>query len=156
MPFAEDAFDLVAVRVAPHHFTSPKKFVQETARVLKPGGHFLLIDGSVPEDDPETEEWLHRVEKWRDPSHGRFLSRKTWEDLARRAGLKVLRSQLDPRKQPDLEWYFDTAATPAENRARVLEAVQTASEHVRRALQLATEEGKIVWWWQVLTMLASK
>jgi len=27
--------------------------VGETARVLKPGGSFLLIDGSVPDDDPE-------------------------------------------------------------------------------------------------------
>ena len=76
MPFADGAFDLVTVRVAPHHFSSPQKFVKETARVLKPGGHFLLIDGTVPDDDPETEEWLHRVEKWRDPSHGRIWPKK--------------------------------------------------------------------------------
>jgi ubiquinone/menaquinone biosynthesis C-methylase UbiE len=63
MPFADCTFDLVTVRVAPHHFSSPAKLVQETARVLKPGGHFLLIDGSVPDDDPESEEYLHRVEK---------------------------------------------------------------------------------------------
>src|SRR5512147_995773 len=116
MPFADSSFDLVTVRVAPHHFSSPAKFIGETARVLKPGGHFLLIDGSVPDDDPETEDWLHRVEKWRDPSHGRFLSRKAWEELARTAGLKVVRSELHTRKQPDLEWYFETAATPGENR----------------------------------------
>jgi ubiquinone/menaquinone biosynthesis C-methylase UbiE len=74
MPFTGNSFDLVTVRVAPHHFSSPGTFVRETARVLKPGGYFLLIDGTVPDDDPETEEWLHCVEKWRDPSHGRFLS----------------------------------------------------------------------------------
>src|SRR3954447_23575644 len=87
MPFAERSFDLVTVRVAPHHFSSPTKFVCETARVLKPGGHFLLIDGSVPDDDPETEEWLHRVEKWRDPSHGRLLSPSVWKHLIEGAGL---------------------------------------------------------------------
>ena len=156
MPLAQSSFDLVAARVAPHHFSSPARFVQETARVLKPGGHFLLIDGSVPDDDAETEEWLHRVEKWRDPSHGRFLSRNAWEQLVRGAGLKVLRSGLHPRKQPDLEWYFETAATPPENRRRILDQVRAASDHVKQALRLENEGGKMVWWWPMLTMLASK
>jgi len=99
MPFEDHSFGLVTVRVAPHHFSSPESFVREAARVLKRGGHFLLIDGSVPDDDPETEEWLHQVEKWRDPSHGRFLSRKAWEELVRESGLNVVRSELHPRKQ---------------------------------------------------------
>ena len=124
--------------------------------MLKPGGHFLLIDGSVPDDDPETEQWMHAVEKWRDPSHGRLLSRKAWEALVSAAGLEVVRSALHPLKQPDLQWYFDTAATSVENREKVLEAVQTASAHVRSALRLETEEGKIVWWWPRLTLLAVK
>jgi ubiquinone/menaquinone biosynthesis C-methylase UbiE len=156
IPFDDGAFDLVTVRVAPHHFSSPAKFIEETSRVLKHGGHFLLIDGSVPDDDPETEEWLHWVEKWRDPSHGRLLSRKAWEELVRRAGLLVLRSELQPFKQPDLQWYFDTAATSPENRQKVLETVRTASEHVRTALRLGNEDGKVVWWWLRLTLLAQK
>lgn len=156
MPFADGAFDLLTVRVAPHHFSSPRRFVQETARVLRPGGHFLLIDGTVPDDDPETEEWLHCVEKWRDPSHGRFLSRKAWQDLAAEAGLKVVRSELHPRKQPDLNWYFETAATPEENREKVHEALAGASGHVRAALRIGNEEGRIIWWWPMLSLLAGK
>jgi SAM-dependent methyltransferase len=144
------------VRVAPHYFSSSLRFVQETARVLRPGGYFLLIDGAVPDDHPETDEWLHCVEKWRDPSHGRFLSRKAWQNLAEGAGLKLLRSELQSRKQPDLNWYFETAATPEANREKVLEAVPKASEHVRATLRLGTEESKIVWWWQMLALLACK
>lgn len=156
IPFPDGSFHLVTVRVAPHHFSSPAEFVRETARVLKPGGHFLLIDGTVPDEDPETEEWLHWVEKWRDPSHGRLLSRTAWEGLVREAGMAVMKSELQFLKQPDLQWYFETAATPAENRAKVLQAVQTASEQVRRALRLGNEDGKIVWWWPRLTLLAAK
>ena len=155
-PFPGKSFDLVTSRVAPHHFSSPEKFVAEVARVLTPGGHFLLIDGSVPDNDPETERWLHAVEKWRDPSHGRFLSRAAWENFIQVNGLMVIRSQLDPMKQPDLNWYFETAATSVENRQRVLEAVRTASPHVRSAMRLSEEEGKIVWWWPRLTLLARK
>jgi hypothetical protein len=58
------------------------------------------------------------------PSHGRFLSRVGWEALVIAGGLSLIKSELHPRKQPDLEWYFETAATPAENRLKVLEAVK--------------------------------
>jgi SAM-dependent methyltransferase len=156
IPFADSSFDLVTSRVAPHHFSSPERFVRETARVLKPGGHFLLIDGSVPDNDPETERWLHEVEKWRDPSHGRFLSRAGWGELVAAAGLREIRSELHPLKQPNLDWYFETAATAPENRAKVLQAVATATPQVRAALGLAVEDGKIVWWWPRLTLLALK
>jgi ubiquinone/menaquinone biosynthesis C-methylase UbiE len=156
MPFVSGTFDLVTSRVAPHHFSSPELFVAEVTRVLKAGGHFLLIDGSVPDSDPETEAWLHAVEKWRDPSHGRFLSRAAWTDLVRRQGLTVLHAELNPRKQPDLNWYFETAATPAENRAKVLEAVRTAPDSVRAVLRLGAEGSRIVWWWPMLTLVARK
>jgi ubiquinone/menaquinone biosynthesis C-methylase UbiE len=156
IPFPDGTFDLVTVRVAPHHFSSPERFVREVARVLRPGGHFLLIDGTVPDNDPEAEEWLHRVEKWRDPSHGRFLSRAAWETLVLGSGLTVLASGLHPKKQPDLKWYFETAATSTENQILVLDAIHAASPGVRAALRLADEDGKIVWWWPILRLLARK
>ena len=156
MPFAAESFDLVAVRVAPHHFSSPARFMSEVARVLKPGGHFLLIDSCVPDDDPQTAEWLHHVEKLRDPSHGRYLSRKTWEGLVQGAGLTIERSQVQPFKQPDLQWYFETAATKPGNRQQVMQAVGSASPRVRAALRLRNERGKIVWWWPRLTLVAAK
>jgi ubiquinone/menaquinone biosynthesis C-methylase UbiE len=156
IPFPDASFELVTVRVASHHFSSPERFMAEVARVLKPGGHFLLIDGTVPDNDPETEEWLHQVEKWRDPSHGRFLSRAAWETLITANALTVLSSTLHDKKQPDLNWYFETAATTPENRARVLEAVRTIPASVHQALRLTEEEGKIVWYWPILHLLATK
>ncbi len=59
-------------------------------------------------------------------------------------------------RQLDLNWYFETAATSEENREKVLEAVAKASEHVRAALRLGNEDGKIVWWWPMLALLACK
>src|SRR6266581_6211669 len=44
LPFAAESFDRVTCRIAPHHFPDIAQFVQEVARVLKPGGIFLLID----------------------------------------------------------------------------------------------------------------
>ncbi len=156
IPEPDASFDLVTCRVAPHHFSSPARFVREAARVLRPGGHFLLIDGSIPDGEPEAEEWLHEVEKLRDPSHARFLSPAAWKELCDAAQLEVVHCGLSPRQQPDLEWYFETAATPPANRARVRELVAAASPHVREVFQLGVEEGRIVWWWPMVTLVARK
>lgn len=156
MPFGDALFDLVTVRVATHHFSDPPRFLREVARVLRSGGRFLLIDGSVPDHDPETEEWMHRVEKLRDPSHGRFNSPKAWAEMVVAAGLTVSKLESSRRKQPDLDWYFETAATTPEHRALVLDAVRSAPSEVRAALGLAEEAGKIVWWWPMVSLLAEK
>ena len=76
--------------------------------------------------------------------------------MAEEARLKVIRSDLQSRKQPDLNWYFETAATPETNREKVLEAVAKPSEHVRAALRLGNEDGKVVWWWPMLALLSKK
>jgi ubiquinone/menaquinone biosynthesis C-methylase UbiE len=155
-PYDDGCFDLVTSRVAPHHFSSPESFIRETARVLRTGGHFVLIDGSVEDDQPEAEEWLHRVEKFRDPSHHQFLTPRGWSRLCEAAGLKVLTSTLTPFKQPDLDWYFETAATPVENRKKVLDLIAGAPPSARELFRLGNEGEKIVWWWQRLTLVARK
>jgi ubiquinone/menaquinone biosynthesis C-methylase UbiE len=155
-PYADATFDLVTCRVAPHHFSSPPDFVKETARVLKRPGWFLLIDGSVEDNQPEAEEWLHKVEKLRDPSHNRLLTPNQWSALCEGHGLKPRHVALTPFKQPDLNWYFETAATTQDNRTQVLELIRTAPESARRLYQLAEEDGKIVWWWPRLTLVAEK
>ncbi|MGC3989349.1 MAG: class I SAM-dependent methyltransferase [Chthoniobacteraceae bacterium] len=155
-PYADASFDLVTCRVAPHHFSSPESFVKETARVLKPKGYFVLIDGTVEDDQPEAEEWAHHLEKLRDPSHHRFLTPRTWQGLCEKVGLKIQTATLTPRKQPDLDWYFETAATPSENRIAVRELIRTAPENARRLFQLAEEQGRTIWWWQMLTLVTRK
>lgn len=156
LPYPDASFDLVSCRVAAHHFSNPDAFVRESARVLKPGGVFLLIDGSVPDDAPAVEEWLHKVEKLRDPSHGRFLSPAAWRQVCEGAGLVVELCTTTPLKQPDLNWYFETAATTPENRAAVLALVKEAPAEVIGKLGLETEDGKTIWWWPRLSLRARK
>jgi ubiquinone/menaquinone biosynthesis C-methylase UbiE len=151
-PYADATFDLVTCRVAAHHFSDPAAFVRETARVLKPGGAFLLIDGSIEDGQPVAEEWAHNVEKLRDPSHHRLLSPGTWTKLCEDAGLRVVFSELQPFKQPDVNWYFDTSNTTPENRARALELIRTAPLEARKLFRLAEQDGKIIWWWQRLVL----
>jgi len=156
IPFPDESFRLVSCRVAPHHFTDVPAFVRECHRVLQPEGHLLIIDGSVVDDDAETAGWLHQVEKLRDPSHGRLLDRSTWTRIITDAGFTILHGELQPMPMPDLEWYFQAAATPAENREQVHELIKNASPHVREAMQLQTADGTIRWVWQRISLLAVK
>jgi ubiquinone/menaquinone biosynthesis C-methylase UbiE len=155
-PYPDDSFDLVTCRVAAHHFSSPERFVAETARVLKRGGHLLVIDGTVEDEQLEAEEWVHEVEKLRDPSHHRFITPESWRKLCRASKLEVRQLNINPFKQPDLNWYFDTAATTTENREKVLRLVANAPDAARRLFRLGNEDGKIVWWWQRMTLIAEK
>ena len=155
-PYPNGSFDLVTCRVAAHHFSSPETFVRETGRVLKANGWFLLIDGTVEDDQQEAEEWSHELEKLRDPSHHRFITPRTWQHYCQQSGMWVVHCGLTPFKQPDLNWYFETAATSPENRRKVLELVRTAPESARKLFRLGEEEGRIVWWWQRLTLVAQK
>jgi SAM-dependent methyltransferase len=88
MPFDSASFDVVTVRIAPHHFPNPWRFVQEVARVLRPGGQFLLDDNMAPED-AELDAFLNHAERWRDPSHVRNYTVGEWRGWIERAGMRV-------------------------------------------------------------------
>jgi ubiquinone/menaquinone biosynthesis C-methylase UbiE len=156
LPDEDASFDLVTCRVAAHHFTSPEKFIAESARVLKSGAFFLLIDGSVPDGESEAAEWLHRVEIARDPSHHRLLSPGAWSTLCEANGMTVLSAELHPMKQPDLEWYFETANTSPENRRVVRALVTDPPTRARELFRISEEDGKTVWWWPRLTLIAQR
>jgi hypothetical protein len=68
----------------------------------------------------------------------------------------VLRCDTTPFKQPDLEWYFETAGTPPENREKVRILVRDAPDSARRIFHVAQEDGKTVWWWPRVNLVAQK
>jgi SAM-dependent methyltransferase len=87
----------VTCRIAPHHFDDVSKFVAESARVLRPGGVFGLVenvspDAGIMEGDAgalaAAADEYNAFEKLRDPSHVRCLTLTEWRDLIARAGLK--------------------------------------------------------------------
>ena len=156
LPYPDASFDLVTCRVAAHHFSSPPDFVRETARVLRPGGALLLIDRASDDDHADAEAWMESVEKLRDPSHHLTVTNQEWRRLCDANGLHITHLSTQPFKQPDLNWYFETAATSSANRTQVLELIAQAPDDFRRYFQLGEEDGKIVWHWQRLTLIATR
>ena len=70
LPFLEAEFDGVTCRLAAHHFADVPRAFAEVARVLRPGGRFVLADNYAP-DDPALDRWINTLERLRDPSHVR-------------------------------------------------------------------------------------
>jgi ubiquinone/menaquinone biosynthesis C-methylase UbiE len=97
LPFADATFDLVTCRIAPHHFDDVRKFVTESARVLRPGGLFGLVENVSPDPNmmdgdagalAAAADEYNAFETLRDPSHVRCLTLSEWRDLVAQAGLK--------------------------------------------------------------------
>jgi len=88
IPHPDASFDLLTCRIAPHHFVDVAPFLQEAARVLKPGGILAVVDNVVPAGPGG--DYVNAFEKLRDPSHGRCLSTEEWLTAYRTAGFALL------------------------------------------------------------------
>ncbi len=88
MPDSLAGFDLVIVRLAPHHFRSIDGFLAGAQRVLKPGGKLLVADTATP-DDPDLNRQIDEIETLRDPSHVHNLMYGEWIEAFKRHGFEV-------------------------------------------------------------------
>lgn len=77
LPYKAETFDLVITRLSFHHFINPEKPFQEMQRVLKKGGKMVVWDMEATVEP--LREIDDKIEKMRDPSHTRILSRKEFE-----------------------------------------------------------------------------
>ncbi len=139
LPFDDDSFDIVTCRIAPHHFPNPATFVGEVARVLRPGGRFVLVDNVVPSDgDPDgaTGDFYNGWEKRRDPSHVRALATAEWATLAESSGLTVVTTE-EADKQMRFQAWVDNMSVPAELRPELLEDLLDGPEGFRDYLRPA-------------------
>ena len=134
LPVATSSVDVAGCRIAPHHFADPARFVDEVARVLKPGGLFLLVDTAAPED-PELARWLDDVERLRDPSHGRAWSPSRWRAVLRGARFDVP-EVTTYRKRHALEPWLARSGCTGDAAERVRARFQSAPPAAREEFRI--------------------
>ena len=130
LPFADASFDIVACRIAPHHFPNPAAFVRNVARVLRPGGQFLLVDSTVPEG--EDGEFFNRFEKLRDPSHVRSMTIAEWTEMLQDAGLSVQAVESFRKRHDFFDWTARSRSSPED--CNVLTRMLLTSSAARKRL----------------------
>jgi ubiquinone/menaquinone biosynthesis C-methylase UbiE len=141
VPFLDHTFDAVTCRIAAHHFPDPKRFVEEAARVLKPGGILLLIDNVVP-DDKKLGRFVNTIEKLRDESHAECLSIEQWLRLLRGAGLRVEKQRIRKKTFDFPSWVRRTARS--EEQVRAVEThLLSADLELQSYCGLLAEDGHI-------------
>jgi len=81
LPFDDDRFDVVACRVAAHHFEDVRAAVREMARVSR--------DRVLVSDNLFVSEEAEEADRVRDPSHVRNYTEHEWRSFFADAGLEV-------------------------------------------------------------------
>jgi SAM-dependent methyltransferase len=127
LPFPDASFGVVTCRTAAHHFPAILTALKEVARVLEPGGSFLIQD-ILGHEERELAAFILEVEKRRDPSHVRSLPQREWVAFLKAAGMTVIdegmlskvrqweewtgRMRMSPEAKADLECFVLAAPAP--------------------------------------------
>jgi ubiquinone/menaquinone biosynthesis C-methylase UbiE len=110
IPFADSSFDVVACRIAPHHFEDVRAAVGELARVAR---DLVLI-----EDTLYAGEQVEEAELLRDPTHVRSYTEQEWRGLLEQAGLTVEEVRTLEKSRPVDAW-LERAGCTGEEAERV-------------------------------------
>jgi len=126
LPIPSRSVDVVTSRLAAHHFADAAGAFREIARILKPGGLFVLADNYAP-DDPALDRFINELETLRDPSHVRNHTISGWRGLLEKAGLRTtVDSDMSVTRLTTESW-LQRSQTPPDR-----------AEEVRRRLAAAT------------------
>lgn len=120
--YGDGAFDLVVTRLSFHHLADPRPAVRQMARVCRPGGRVGVVDLLSPEDRAVAERY-NGVERLRDPSHTRALTRDELVELIRAAGLTVADVQVRVVEVNVARW-LDMTHPSADARRAVLATLE--------------------------------
>ena len=129
LPFLDNSFDIVISRLAFHHFPDPETAFREMARVLKPSGKLVLIDMEAADEGLRPER--DSLEKMRDISHERMLSRIEMETMFLSCGLTIAFEESADRSQRLSAW-LDLTKTDDKTKdlitQKMLEEIQGGSK----------------------------
>jgi SAM-dependent methyltransferase len=125
LPFADGSFDIVACRVAAHHFDDVALAVREMVRV---SAKLVLISDNLYGGDA-----LEQAEKLRDPSHVRNYTEDEWRRFLEDAGARV--EVVDAIQHPiELQGWLDRAGCAGADAQRVRELVADRTDGERVVL----------------------
>jgi SAM-dependent methyltransferase len=120
LPFADESFDIVACRIAAHHFPDVRAAVAEMARVSR---RLLVVDDLL--FDGEQVEEAHRL---RDSTHVRAYTEDEWRGLIAGAGFDVEELRVFADRRLALEPWLERVDVPAAEQRLVRELLGEAAD----------------------------
>lgn len=135
LPFAAATFDLATCRLAAHHFSDAAASFREVARVLRPGGRFVLVDNCAP-DDPALDAFINELETLRDASHVRNHTIAGWRAVLEGAGLRTSVESERMTTKLTTEAWLERSQTPSDRAAEVRRRLRGAPNAARDAFRI--------------------
>lgn len=116
LPYEAESFALVITRLSFHHFADPEIPFREMQRVLKKGGKLVIWDMEAVEEPLRATN--DEIERMRDPSHTRILSREEFEKMFQKNFmLQCEEATLVP---VNLDSWMELTETPKEIREKII------------------------------------
>lgn len=134
IPFADASFDVVACRVAAHHFQDPAGALKEMARVSR--SLVLLADNLFLGESGEEADRL------RDPTHVRNYSEQEWRSMFDEAGLDVEAFERED-KRIDVDSWLERAGCEGDEAVRVRELLADRIEDGKVKLDRGVFKGRV-------------
>jgi len=155
LPFLDESFDLVTVRIAPHHYPDAGRAVREMARVVRRGGRLALIDNIAP-PDTTLDGLLNDWERRRDPSHMRSHTQAAWRDFIAQAGLRLTHEEVGRKLIPFPAWVRRTQM-PAEAAATLEADVLAAPADAQTFFEITRDaDGRLQSWTMEYTLMRAE
>jgi SAM-dependent methyltransferase len=133
IPFADESFDVVACRVAAHHFQDPALALAEMARVSR---SLVLVA-----DNLFLGEAGEEADRLRDPTHVRNYSEDEWRQMFEAAGLEVEAFERE-EKRIEVEPWLERAGCVGDEATRVRELLADRIEDGRVRLDRGIFKGR--------------
>jgi ubiquinone/menaquinone biosynthesis C-methylase UbiE len=151
IPRDDATYDIVTSRWCAHHYSHIRRAVSEIARVLKPGGTFLLVDSIAP-GWARLDTLVNTLETLRDTGHVRNYSIQEWLAMLEAAGLhgEVIR-EWNLRLDGD-NWVQRIQTPPAYVQA-IKALLQEADDEIRSKLQITLDGDPAGWGFNLPTVL---
>lgn len=148
----DDSYDLVTARMVFHHADDLTQATREVYRVLKPGGRFILCEGTPP--DHQTLNFYKEMFRFKEDRHS-FLQ----DDLVNLlAGVKLknLLTHTILMKDMSLNNWLDNSGLPFRNVDIIKRMHLECDQAVQRAYQMKHNDGDIFMNWKFAVVTGTK
>lgn len=155
LPFRAGIFRLAVCRQT-FQFLNSGKVLAEIARVLSPGGIFI-VSLTVPFSG-EDKEWLHKVHRLKQPLLQKFYTAGELKRELLGAGFPVREERILQVRESVNRWMAHSPELTEEARARVISMVENSPAGYKRLHRVEVADGEVFedWNWVVFKTIAPR
>ncbi len=132
------SFNVVTARHTLHHHADPQATLHEVARLLRPGGRFVMVDEVTP--DPRVDAWLDAISRARDATHVRAYRMDEWTAMLAEAGLRRVVGDTQTRYRMDASTWIERMALSPAGEAEVRRLFREAGPSERELFEIEFDE----------------